>query len=53
MTEKTELTTIADFINFLCDQGCVVAKPIHGTNWIPITEEEGDALAQQFLARPK
>lgn len=50
MTEKTELT---DFINFLCDQGFVVAKLIHGTNWVPIIEAEGDALAQQFLARRK
>lgn len=51
MTKETDLDAITDFIDWLVARGYVIAKTdpwaVHLAK--PISEEEGDRLAKQFL----
>ena len=50
MTEKqkAELRAVADFIDWLCDNGYVIARSSRG-DWRPIAESEALSMVQNFL----
>jgi len=45
----TDLSATADFLDWLCDRGYVVAQRSIQREWIPISEETASRLARSFL----
>lgn len=43
------LTAIANFLDWLCDKGYVIAKRDNEHLWTPISERDGARLAAEFL----
>ena len=45
-----ENVLVADFIDWLCDKGLVIAKRDDAGDWVPINEQDGERIASDYLA---